>query len=165
MPDVDEEVLVLFEGGDPRRPYVVGSLWNGVDAPPESMDGGGANYLKVLHSRNGVTITLDDHDGQEKLVLATPGGQRVVLEDGPARSPSRTPAAAVELAADGIRISTGKTMTIEASSLTVTAAPSPSTPGCRASRARSTPRRRSSRPRWSARAHTRRREHLVRGRR
>ena len=40
IPDVNDEVLVAFEGGDARRPYVVGSLWNGVDTPPESMDDG-----------------------------------------------------------------------------------------------------------------------------
>jgi uncharacterized protein involved in type VI secretion and phage assembly len=122
VPDVDEEVLVVFEGGDPRRPYVVGSLWNGVDAPPESMDAGGANDLKVLHSRNGVSLTLDDHDGQEKLTLTTPGGQRVVLEDGPGKiTVQDAGGSSVELASDGIRLSTTKTMTIEASSLKVSA--------------------------------------------
>ena len=35
IPDVNDEVLVAFEGGSPRRPYVVGALWNGRDAPPE----------------------------------------------------------------------------------------------------------------------------------
>ena len=43
IPDVDDEVLVAFEGGDARRPYVIGSLWNGRDTPPESMDGAGNN--------------------------------------------------------------------------------------------------------------------------
>jgi uncharacterized protein involved in type VI secretion and phage assembly len=83
IPDVDDEVLVAFEGGDARRPYVVGALWNGQDAPPETMDGAGNNFLKVLRSRNGVKITMDDTDGQEQLVLETPGGQVVTLKDGP----------------------------------------------------------------------------------
>jgi uncharacterized protein involved in type VI secretion and phage assembly len=77
IPDANDEVLVAFEGGDPRRPYVVGCLWNGSDAPPESMDGGGENNLKVLRSRNGVKVTLDDQDGQEQMVLETPGGPKI----------------------------------------------------------------------------------------
>src|SRR5512139_2485392 len=36
IPDVNDEVLAAFEAGDPRRPYVVGGLWNGQDNPPES---------------------------------------------------------------------------------------------------------------------------------
>jgi uncharacterized protein involved in type VI secretion and phage assembly len=83
VPDVDDEVLVSFEGGDPRRPYVIGGLWNGSDNPPESMDAGGKNSLKVLRSRNGVKVTLDDSDGQEKLILETPGGQKMTMKDGP----------------------------------------------------------------------------------
>lgn len=84
VPDVDDEVLVAFEAGDPRRPYVVGGLWNGSDAPPESMDGAGKNYKKVLRSRNGVKVTLDDQDGQENFIVETPGGQKISLKDGPA---------------------------------------------------------------------------------
>jgi uncharacterized protein involved in type VI secretion and phage assembly len=107
VPDVNDEVLVVFEGGDPRRPYVVGGLWNGKDSPPETMDGAGNNYLKVLRSRNGVKVTLDDKDGQERLVLETPGGQRVTLKDGPG---------SVEIV-DG----NGNSVKLETSGITVTA--------------------------------------------
>jgi len=83
IPDVGDEVLVAFEQGDARRPYVLGGLWNGRDKAPASMDSAGKNFKKVLRSRNGVKVTLDDEDGQEKLVLETPGGQRMTLKDGP----------------------------------------------------------------------------------
>jgi uncharacterized protein involved in type VI secretion and phage assembly len=83
IPYEGDEVLVAFEHGDPRRPYVLGGLWNGKDAPPESMDGGGQNVKKTIRSRNGVTITLEDQRGQERLVMETPGGQSVTLKDGP----------------------------------------------------------------------------------
>ena len=83
IPDENDEVLVVFEGGDPRRPYVIGGLWNGTDAPPESMDESGNNYLKIIRSRNGIKLTFDDQDGQEQLIVETPGGQKVTLKDGP----------------------------------------------------------------------------------
>ena len=108
VPDENDEVLVAFEAGNPRRPYVVGCLWNGKDAPPEQMDGGGKNYKKILRSRNGVKITLDDADGQEKMILETPGGQKITLKDG---------AGAVEII-DG----SGNSIKLETSGITVTAA-------------------------------------------
>jgi uncharacterized protein involved in type VI secretion and phage assembly len=81
IPDKNDEVLVVFEGGNPRRPYVVGALWNGQDKPPEQMDGSGNNYLKTILSREGVRITLDDTTGATKLRLETPNGQSIVLSD------------------------------------------------------------------------------------
>lgn len=80
IPDVDDEVLVAFEGGDTRRPYVVGMLWNGVDAPPERMDSN--NNLKTILSRAGIRISMDDSDGAVKLTLSTPGGHSLVFDDG-----------------------------------------------------------------------------------
>lgn len=79
IPDVDDEVLVGFEGGDPRRPYVVGMLWNGSDAPPETMDSD--NNLKSIVSRADIRITMDDSDGAVKLTLSTPGGHSLVFDD------------------------------------------------------------------------------------
>ena len=106
IPDPDDEVLVAFEGGRVHAPYIVGGLWNGKDAPPESMDGSGNNYLKVLRSRNGVKITLDDNDGRESFMVETPGGQKITLKDGPG---SLT-----------VEDSNGNSMKMEASGVTVT---------------------------------------------
>src|SRR6266536_228027 len=36
VPDAGDEVLVAFEGGDARKPVVVGALWNAKERPPES---------------------------------------------------------------------------------------------------------------------------------
>ncbi len=81
IPDVGDEVLVAFEGGDPRRPYILGMLWNGQDAPPETMDSAQNNYIKSFVSRNGIRIEMDDTDGQEMLTLTTPQ-QTIVINDG-----------------------------------------------------------------------------------
>jgi uncharacterized protein involved in type VI secretion and phage assembly len=115
IPDVGDEGLVSFEGGDPRRPYFVGGLWNGKDSPPESMDGAGNNYKKVLRSRNGVKVTLDDQDGQEKFIVETPGGQKMTLQDGPSQveivdSNSNS----IKMEASGITINASAKVTINA---------------------------------------------------
>ena len=122
IPDVSDEVLVAFEGGDPRRPYVVGSLWSGKEAPPASMDGSGNNYVKVLRSRNGVTITLDDRDGQERMTLETPGGQKVTLKDGPGTiTIEDSNGNSVKLETSGITVTAASKVTVNASTVEISA--------------------------------------------
>jgi uncharacterized protein involved in type VI secretion and phage assembly len=106
IPDVGDEVLVSFEAGDPRRPYVVGALWNGSDTPPEKMDGAGANYKKSIVSRRDIRITLDDTDGKETLTLRTPK-QSIVINDG---------GSSIE-----IKDAKGNTIKMDSSGVTVTA--------------------------------------------
>jgi|OpeIllAssembly_1097287.scaffolds.fasta_scaffold172065_2 uncharacterized protein involved in type VI secretion and phage assembly len=122
VPDPGDEVLVAFEAGDPRRPYVLGALWNGKDAPPETMDGAGNNEKKTLRSRNGVLITLDDTDGRETLTLTTPGGQSLKLEDGPGRVEMKdSNGNTVELSTSGITITAGAKVTVQAGQVEVSA--------------------------------------------
>lgn len=122
IPDLNDEVLVAFEGGDPRRPFVVGGLWNGNDAPPESMDGAGNNYRKQIRSRNGVKLTLDDQDGQEQLIIETPGGQKVTLKDGPgAVEIVDSNGNSIKLEASGITITAAAKVTVNASNVEVSA--------------------------------------------
>jgi uncharacterized protein involved in type VI secretion and phage assembly len=122
IPDVNDEVLVIFVGGDPRQPCVVGGLWNGQDAPPQSMDGAGKNYIKTIRSRNGVQITLDDTDGQEKLTLQTPAGQSITLADGPGSITLQdSNGNSIQMQASGITITTSATFTVNASTANVTA--------------------------------------------
>lgn len=79
VPEVDDEVLVAFTAGDPRRPVVIGALWNGVDDPPETMDAG--NDLRSITSRSGHRLTFDDSAGAEKVELRTQGGLTLTLDD------------------------------------------------------------------------------------
>ncbi len=122
VPDVNDEVLLVFEGGNPRRPYVIGGLWNGQDAPPQSMDGAGNNYLKVLRSRNGVKITLDDTDGKETLIVETPGGQKMTLQDGPGTvEVVDSNGNSVRMETSGITVNASAKVTINASMVEVSA--------------------------------------------
>ena len=122
IPDVNDEVLVVFEGGDPRRPYVIGGLWNGSDAPPETMDGAGKNDRKVIRSRNGVKVTLDDTTGQEKLILETPGGQKVTLKDGPGSVlVEDSNGNSLKLESSGVTVTASSKVTVSASMVEVSA--------------------------------------------
>ena len=87
LPEVGDEVLVAFEQGDIRRPYVVGGLFNGVDTPKpgpiDDVDGGsGAINRRSLVSRRGHRIDLLDQDGRkEGIALATGDGKHTFTLD------------------------------------------------------------------------------------
>jgi len=122
IPDVGDEVLLAFEAGELRRPYVIGALWNGQDSAPESMDGSGQNNKKVLRSRNGVKVTLDDQSGQERLILETPGGQKVTLKDGPGSIQIEdSNGNSVKLESAGITVTASAKVTVNASLVEVSA--------------------------------------------
>jgi uncharacterized protein involved in type VI secretion and phage assembly len=120
IPDVDDEVLVGFEAGDPRRPYVIGMLWNGSDAPPEQMDGD--NNLKTILSRAGIRLTMDDTQGSVKLTLSTPGGHSLVFDDA-ALSITATDISGntIKMNAGGISISAASKISMDAALIQATA--------------------------------------------
>ena len=68
LPEIDDEVLVMFAHGELSRPVVLGALWNGVDKPPES--NGGGNERRLFHSRCGHELIFDDD------------GDKIVFQDG-----------------------------------------------------------------------------------
>jgi uncharacterized protein involved in type VI secretion and phage assembly len=114
IPDVNDEVLVAFEAADIRRPYVIGALWNGANPPPETMDAD--NTKKHLRSRSGVKITLDDQSGVERFLVETPGGQRLMLKDGPsAVEISDSNGNSVKLETSGVTVTASARVTINAS--------------------------------------------------
>ena len=109
LPEKDDEVAVMFEHGDPRRPIVLGGLWNGKDTPPvegigtgpedstdpmgqdlniktackDTTDKGGKNRARFFKSRSGHLLLFDDAEEQkdEKIVLKTKRGHTLVLND------------------------------------------------------------------------------------
>lgn len=122
LPDVDDEVLVVFVQGDPRFPLIVGGLWNGAAAPPAEIESGGVNRYKRIRSKQGITVTLDDQQGQETLTLETPGGCRLTLKDGPGTvTLEDSNGNSIELASAGITVQASAKVTVNASTVNVSA--------------------------------------------
>ncbi len=79
LPDVDTQVVVAFEAGDLRRPYIVGACWNGRAALPESPTA--ANDIRVWKTRSGSRLEFDDTSGAAKVTLSMASGHELVLDD------------------------------------------------------------------------------------
>jgi len=80
LPEVDDEVLVACEHGDPRFPYILGALWNGQDAPPET-NSDGKNNIRVIKSRSGHVIRLNDEDGKEMIEIVDKSEKNSIVFD------------------------------------------------------------------------------------
>ncbi len=84
LPEIDDEVLVAFEHGDIRRPYVLGALWNGRDKPPlpnsEAVKGGKV-VRRITRTRTGHQMLFDDGEGQIR--VHTAGNHQFVMSDKP----------------------------------------------------------------------------------
>lgn len=83
VPAVDDEVVVIFQGGDFDRPIVVGGLWNGKDSVPgvvANAPRGEKPLVRSWRSRTGHAITVYDN-ADNKLELTTKSGHLVLLDD------------------------------------------------------------------------------------
>jgi uncharacterized protein involved in type VI secretion and phage assembly len=80
LPEVEDEVLVAFEHGDVRFPYVLGALWNDKQSPPAT-NGDGKNNLRVIKSRSGHIIRLNDENGKEKIEIVDKSQKNSIVVD------------------------------------------------------------------------------------
>jgi uncharacterized protein involved in type VI secretion and phage assembly len=79
LPSKDTQVVIAFEAGDLRRPYIVGATWNGVEALPIAPEE--PNNKRILKSRAKSYLEFDDTEGSAKVTLAMASGHKVVLSD------------------------------------------------------------------------------------
>ena len=82
LPDNGDQVLVAFDNGDIGYPYIIGALWDSQNKPPEP-NSDGKNNVKLIKSRSGHKIILDDNaEGKkEMLVIQTKSGHKISLDD------------------------------------------------------------------------------------
>lgn len=83
IPDVGDEVVVTFVNGDPRYPVVIGSLWNGRDAAPETLGGSGEEVDRwSFTGKAGTRIAIEEpSSGQPSIKMETPGGVTAEMTD------------------------------------------------------------------------------------
>lgn len=81
VPEVNDEVLVAFEHGDFRRPYVVGRLWNGLDTAPRNVVRSGQVVERGYKSRIGHRLVFSDDPAGGFVEVVTAKGFSVRLDD------------------------------------------------------------------------------------
>ena len=69
LPEVGSQVVVAFEAGNLRRPYIVGCAWNGTAALPHDPEQ--ANNIRVLRTRADSRLEFDDTAGAAKVTITT----------------------------------------------------------------------------------------------
>ncbi len=120
IPEPNDEVLIAFEGGDPRFPIVLGGLWNGVDNPPEIMSQN--NDIRSITSRSGIKVIFDDTRGGVQFTIDTPGGQHIMCQDSPASIEiSDANENRIEMGSSGININAAMVLSINATTIDISA--------------------------------------------
>ncbi|WP_159789970.1 VgrG-related protein [Sodalinema gerasimenkoae] len=87
LPEIDDEVLVAFEHGDIHRPYILGSVWNGVDSPSEEIDNSvvdGKVRLRSIKTTSGHQIQFIEEDkgsSHSGITISTNSGNKISIDD------------------------------------------------------------------------------------
>ncbi len=117
IPEINDEVIVVFEHGDLDRPFVIGALWNGEDSPPlsasDAVGGDGAVNKRIIKSRSGHTITLDDTSGAEKIEIVDKTGANKIVIDSASNKLTIAMAGDIEVETDTNMTLSGINLTLE----------------------------------------------------
>ncbi len=105
LPDKGDQVVVAFRNGDFDQPYVLGSLWNATNAPPER-NSDNQNSRRVIRSPAGHTIAFDDASQSKSLTVRDAKGSEIAMD-------STTGAVSVKASGD-LTISATGSITISA---------------------------------------------------
>jgi uncharacterized protein involved in type VI secretion and phage assembly len=83
IPNVGDEVVVVFLSGDSRFPVVIGSLWNGRDPAPETLGGSGESVDRwTITGKAGTRIAIvEESAGNATISFSTPGNLSGTISD------------------------------------------------------------------------------------
>lgn len=109
VPEEGDEVLVAFVHGDMRFPIVLGGLYNGMDKPPT--DRTASQDQKLIRTKHGHQVLIDDSQGQEAIRITTAGGHELILDDA---------GSTVAVTGNGVKITLEDSGTVTVQGATVT---------------------------------------------
>ena len=125
IPDVGDEVVVVFVNNDSRFPVVVGSLWNGADHPPDQFGGAGSSVDRWLFvGKAGTKIAIvEESGGQPTITFKTPNGVTGSLtDDGGGKVEFKdTAGSSIKIDSSGITLQTSSKVQVQASQVQVSA--------------------------------------------
>ena len=122
LPDVGDEVLVSFVHGDPRLPVVVGGLWNGSDAPPETLGGDRVDRWTIVGKAGTRIAIVEESAGTATISLTTPGGvSGTFTDEGGGKIEFQAGGATVTIDGSGVSVQTAAKVKIEATQVEITA--------------------------------------------
>ena len=78
IPEIEDEVLVGFEGGDAEKPYVVGSLYHGTNKPHSNWPNNKNNFKGIVTRSN---LRLEFDEEKKTTTIDTPAGNKIVVSD------------------------------------------------------------------------------------
>ena len=107
-PEIDEEVLVGFEGGSAERPYIMGTNYNGSESSGYNTSG---NDQKVIHTRSGTKMIFNDAEGS--VFIEDPSGNTWKM-DGQGNIEVNAPKNFTVNAGENVNITAGKNVTVSA---------------------------------------------------
>ena len=84
LPEVGDEVLVLFEHEEVHKPLIIGGLWSEKNPPSKASGdciGSGAVNERIIQSRSGHVIILGDEDGKEMITICDKTGKNQIVID------------------------------------------------------------------------------------
>ena len=115
VPEKDSEVLVAFDHGDMRIPYILGGLHNGVDKPATYRKEDDVRDEKLLRTRGGHQLLLRDTKSKTLIELTTSGGHKLEMDDA-GKKVTLTTAAGEQVVLESGKVTvTAKQVTLNAS--------------------------------------------------
>ena len=115
LPDVDEEVLVVFVGFDSAHPIVIGALWNGATELPDELPGDEVDRWS-LNGKHGTRIAIVEESGAERIELLTPNDVRIIITDeGGGKITCEAAGSTVTIDGSGLAINSSAKVAINAS--------------------------------------------------